>query len=121
MIARGRIRDKGMNRTEARYAGELDLRQKVGEIAWYDFEGVTLKLGFDCRYTPDFAVMLANGELEMHEVKGSKSSRRSNGTTVQVPYSRDDSKVKIRVAARMFPFRFKMVHPTTAGWEVVDF
>ena len=105
MIAKGRIRDKGMNRTEARYAGELDLRQKVGEIAWYAFEGVTLKLGFDCRYTPDFAVMLANGELEMHEVKG---------------FFRDDALVKIRTAATIFPFRFMLARLEKGAFNVQE-
>ena len=105
MIAKGRIRDSHMNKTEARYAQELELRKKVGEVEWYQFEGVTLKLGFDCRYTPDFAVMLPNGDLEMHEVKG---------------FFRDDALVKIRTAATMFPFRFMLVRLEAGAFNVQE-
>lgn len=101
MIAHGQIPKHQMNKTEARYAALLEIRKRVGEIAWYAFEGITLKLGEDCRYTPDFAVMLTCGEMEMHETKG---------------FFRDDAKVKIKVAAKMFPFRFYL-----ARWEKGNF
>jgi hypothetical protein len=104
-IARGRIRKGEMNKTESRYAQELELRKRVGEILWCEFEGITLKLGFDCRYTPDFAVMLANGELEMHEVKG---------------FMKEDAQVKIRTAAKNFPFRFYLARWKDGGFEVKE-
>jgi hypothetical protein len=94
-----------MNKTEARYAELLEIRKRVGEIAWYAFEGITLKLGDDCRYTPDFAVMLACGEMEMHETKG---------------FFRDDAKVKIKVAAQMFPFRFYLARWEKSGFDVKE-
>jgi hypothetical protein len=57
------------------------------------FEAVTLKLADDCRYTPDFMVIADDDVVEFHEVKGG--------------FWRDDAKVKIRVAAQMYPmFRF---------------
>lgn len=93
--ARGRFtRHKSgeMNKTEAAYAADvLERRKQAGEIADYWFERFTFKLADDCRYTPDFVVMLASGELECHETKG---------------FWADDAKVKIRVAASLFPFRF---------------
>jgi hypothetical protein len=82
------------NRTEAAYEAQLELRKRAGEVAWYQFEGITLKLAADCRYTPDFFVMLSTGELELHEVKGRWT---------------DDALVKVRVAAAMFPFRVVVV------------
>lgn len=95
-----------MNKTEAEYASHLSLAMKADEIVWYRFEAVTLKLANNTRYTPDFAVELANGEIEMHEVKG---------------FWRDDARVKIKVAAALFPFRFIAVVKRTAknggGWE----
>lgn len=54
---------------------------------WIGVQCMTLKLGDDCRYTPDFFVLNHAGKLIAHEVKG---------------FWRDDAKVKIKVAARMF-------------------
>ena len=82
-----------MNGTERVYSLRLGMIQALGEIVWYKFEGMTLKLAKDTRYTPDFAVINKNGELEFHEVKG---------------FMRDDALVKIKVAAEMFPFIFRM-------------
>lgn len=112
--ARGRLaRHKSgeMNKTEAAYAADaLEPRKQAGEIADYWFERFTFKLADDCRYTPDFVVMLANGELECHETKG---------------YWQDDAKVKIRVAASMFPFRFvaiqKQPKKDGGGWIYQEF
>ena len=89
--ARGRRVPGEMNGTETRYSVELEGRKRLGEIEWYAFEAITFKLGKDCRYTPDFIVMLPDGLLEAHEVKGRWE---------------DDALVKVRVAAAMFPFRF---------------
>lgn len=83
-----------MNNVEATYADLLERRRLAGEVAWYVFEGVTLKLARDTRYTPDFFVMLADDTLECHECKG---------------FWEDDAKVKIKVAAQLFPFRFVAV------------
>ena len=83
-----------------------------GQIAWFAFEGITFKLADDTRYTPDFAVMNADGTMEMHEVKGS------------LDYIQDDAKVKIKVANDMFPFRFFLVAPITkkrgGGWQTKE-
>lgn len=109
-LAIGRLKPGVQNSTEAEYAALLELRRQSGEIAWYAFEGVTFKLAADTRYTPDFAVMLADGRMEMHEVKG---------------FWRDDAKIKIKVAAEMFPFRFvalkKRSKKSGGGWDVEEF
>ena len=67
------------------------MRQIAGEIAWYKFEGIKFRLADNTFYTPDYAVMLADGTMEIHEVKG---------------YWEDDARVKIKVAAETYPFRF---------------
>lgn len=77
--ALGRLKAGQMNKTETAYAQELELRKRYGEIAWYRFEGIKLRLADNTFYTPDFAVMLANGQLEMHEVKGGLLDRRCQG------------------------------------------
>lgn len=95
---RGRVAPRKcgeMNKTEEKHAWDLEVRRRAGEIAWYKYEGITFKLADDTRYTPDFAVMLANGEIEFHEVKGR--------------FFRDDAKVKLSVASAMYPFRFLLI------------
>lgn len=91
-FGRGIRRTPGvMNKTEAAYAETLRLRQIAGEVLWYSFESVKLKLAPNTHYTPDFIVMLSDGTIEIHEVKG---------------FREDDYRVKIKVAANTFPFRF---------------
>ncbi len=112
--ARGRLplhKSGEMNKTEAAYAADvLERRKQTGEVVDYWFERFTFKLANDCRYTPDFVVMLASGELECHETKG---------------YWQDDAKVKIRVAASLFPFRFvaiqKQPKKDGGGWTYQEF
>ena len=76
-----------MNKTEMAYQGELELRRRVGEVAWYGLEVFKVRLAKDTFYTPDFMVMLADGRLEAHEVKG---------------FWREDARAKIKIAAALF-------------------
>jgi hypothetical protein len=80
-----------MNKTESRYADILAGRVRVGEVVWFGFEVVKLRLAEKTFYTPDFIVQLSDGTLEAHEVKG---------------FWEDDARVKIKVAAALFPFAF---------------
>lgn len=108
--ALGRLPAGAMNKTEAAYAQELEILRRAGEVAWYRFEGLKLRLADNTFYTPDFAVMKANGLMECHEVKG---------------YWADDARVKIKVAAEMYPFRFIAIKARAkrdgGGWEVEEF
>lgn len=108
--ALGRLKTGQMNKTESEYYQLLELRKRAGEVVWYRFEGVKLRLADNTFYTPDFAVMLSTGEMEMHEVKG---------------FWTDDARVKIKVAAEQYPFRFIAVKPKAkkagGGWEVEEF
>lgn len=90
-FALGRLRTGQMNKTEAEYAEFLERRKWAGEVVWYKFEGVKLRLADNTFYTPDFAVMLATGEFQLHEVKG---------------HWQDDARVKIKIAADLYPFEF---------------
>ena len=111
--ARGRWRKggqrSGMNRTEAAYAAHLELRKRALEIVWYGFEAVKYKLADNTFYTPDFLVMTAEGFIEAHEVKG---------------FWEDDARVKIKVAAELFPVRFVAVRPVAkkrgGGWTTEE-
>lgn len=109
VVARCRRKPGVMNGTEAKMAEYLDQKKAVGEVIAYWFERYTLKLADDTRYTPDFAVLLANGELEFWEVKG---------------FWRDDAKVKIKVAEEMFPHIFRQCKIKAkrdgGGWEITQ-
>ena len=107
LFALGRLKTGERNKTEQAYEDLLKAMQIAGEILWYKFEGVKLRLADNTFYTPDFFVMMASGQLEAHEVKG---------------FAMDDSVVKIKVAAEIFPFVFKMakVRPKKlgGGWDI---
>jgi hypothetical protein len=108
--ALGRLKAGEMNGTEKRYAQHLDERKRSGEIVWVRFEGMKFRLADNTFYTPDFMVMLSDGHIEAHEVKG---------------HWQDDARVKIKIAADMYPFRFVAVQarPKKAGggWSLEDF
>lgn len=95
-----------MNKTEAAYAQLLQTRKVAGEVLWYTFEGVKFRLADNTFYTPDFAVMLADQSIEVHEVKG---------------FWTDDARVKIKVAAEMYPVRFIAVRLVKKEWLMEAF
>jgi hypothetical protein len=114
--ALGRLRTGQMNKTEAAYAQQLEDRKRVGDVAWWKFEGIKFRLADSTFYSPDFAVMLADGTLECHEVKGRTTKTNSKGEKYAAPYALDDAKQKIKIAADMFPIRFIIAFPLKGGW-----
>lgn len=106
MQALGRMPVGAMNKTEAAYAAHLEAMKRDGTVLWYRFEGVKFRLADNTFYSPDFAVMTHNNAMEMHEVKG---------------FWQDDARVKIKVAADLYPFRFIAVRPRAkkdgGGWD----
>lgn len=108
-VARGRPRHVAgvMNKLEAAYDEHLQLLQREGRVVWYRFESVKLKLAKNTHLTVDFFVMNAAGELEAHEVKG---------------YWEEDARVKVKVAAEMYPFRFLAIQRADdGGWQTEVF
>ena len=99
-----------MNKTEAEYADTLEKKKYIGDILWYKFEGIKFKLADNTTYNPDFAVMLPDGRVQIHEVKG---------------FWQEDARVKIKVAADMYPFEFiavkKKAKKDGGGWEYETF
>lgn len=102
MQALGRLKSGAMNKTEAAYAAHLEQQKQAGMVAWYRFEGLKFRLADNTFYTPDFAVMLSGGELQAHEVKG---------------FWTDDARVKIKVAAEMYPVQFIAIKKANGMWE----
>ena len=89
-----------LNKTERAYLARL---RGLGCYPWVGVQCITLKLGDDCRYTPDFWVLDPDGNLGAREVKG---------------FFRDDAKVKIKVAARLYPWiKFVVVKKDKLGWN----
>ena len=93
-FALGRLPQGQMNATEREYSLLLESRKQAGDVLWYKFEGFKLRLADNTFYTPDFAVMNADCSFECIEVKG---------------FWMEDAKVKIKVAAGMYPFQFTAV------------
>jgi hypothetical protein len=110
MLALGRLKVGQLNKTEAVYAERLRALEAAGQVQWHRFEGLKLRLADNTFYTPDFAVMAADGVIECHEVKG---------------YWQDDARAKIKIAAAMYPFRFIAVKVKPkkdgGGWAVEEF
>jgi len=105
-----------MNKLEAAYALILEARKRNGEIADYAYESVTLKLATGVRYTPDFVVWREEtlygtwariaDVVELHEVKG---------------FMRDDARIKLRVAAKQFPyFTFRLCRRLKGSWTIEE-
>lgn len=90
-----------MNKTEERYEREVLIPLfQTQAVIWYGFEAMTFKLADDLRYTPDFAVQLADGTMEFHEVKAGKKDGKV--------LCEDDALVKIKASPVRFPFTFRM-------------
>ncbi|MGR4895811.1 DUF1064 domain-containing protein [Stenotrophomonas sp. LARHCG68] len=109
-LALGRLKAGEMNKTEKAYADRLRALEYAGQILWHKFEGIKLRLADNTFYTPDFAVLAADGVMELHEVKG---------------FWQDDARAKIKIAAAMYPFRFLAVKVRAkrdgGGWDVEEF
>lgn len=105
-LALGRMKVGTLNKTEAAYRQLLLDALSLGDIQWFRFEGLKLRLADNTFYTPDFAVMAADNVMECHEIKG---------------FWRDDARAKIKIAADQYPFRFKAVQPLPkkrgGGWK----
>ncbi len=97
----GRPRPGVMNKLEAKYARQLEIRKHSGEIKVYFYEGIKLRLADKTFLTPDFLIMNADDSLEIHETKG---------------YMMDDANVKLKCAAEKFPFKFVLVKWERGGW-----
>jgi hypothetical protein len=115
-----------MNKLEEAYAWYLENLKRGGDILYWEFEGIKLKLGNGAWYTPDFMVVkrillsaLVTGSpidtkpyyqhnttdrIEFHEVKG---------------FMREAANVRIKVAASKFTMMdFVIVRRTQTGiWQ----
>lgn len=105
-FSKGFLKIGKKNKTELSYENHLELLKRSGEILWYKFEGIKLRLGEGAYFTPDFFVMNKDFNLEVHEVKG---------------FWREAAKVRMRTAAEMYPFRFVAVYSKNMSWTEEEF
>ena len=106
--AHGRRPEGEMNGTERAYAVELERRQLAGEIVRWDFQPEKLRLALLCWYEPDFRVLMTDGEIQMHEVKG---------------FIEPAGRVKIKVAAEQHPMYWffqvtRVAKKHGGGWKL---
>jgi hypothetical protein len=104
--ALGRLPTGKMNGLESSYDKYLWELRAAGEVLWHKFEGIKLRLADNTFYTCDFAVLPKSGFLELHECKG---------------WWQDKGRVKIKVAAEMYPFKFIAVKKAKGGWQIEEF
>ena len=100
--------DRYRSKTERRYAQMfLDIALASGQLKAWWYEPLKLRLAATCFYTPDFLLQYADEHLQLHEVKG---------------FWRDDARVKIKVAAALYPcFTFRAVRWVKGFWRYEDF
>jgi len=90
--------EEKLNKLERDYLAYL----RALEFPWIGIQNVTLKLAHDCRLTVDFVVRDHVGQLTFTDVKG---------------FQREDALIKMKIAARMFPFwLFQIVKRQHGRW-----
>jgi hypothetical protein len=96
----------GMNKTERAFAETLEAARARGNCLRWWREPLRVRLAGKCFYTPDFVVQWTVGTLWVVEVKG--------------PYAREDSIIKLKTAASMYPcFNWLIVRRDGRhGWDV---
>lgn len=100
LYAKGRLPSGVMNRTEYAYSRYLEGRKLMGSVCGWWFERIKLKIANGrCWFEPDFMILLPDGTVELHDVKGSRS-------VVQ-----EDALVKAKACATLYPFRMVFVYP----------
>src|SRR5690606_31817248 len=79
---------KFKSKLEAEYAQMLEAPRAAGQIRDWHYEGITIKLADGVRFTVDFNIIGHDGSLSMVETKG---------------FMREAARVRLAVAARMYP------------------
>jgi hypothetical protein len=90
-----------MNGLERAYNQRLLTLVAAGEVLWFAFNDVRLRVGIGAYFKADFVVQYADGRIECHETKG---------------YERVAAMVRIKGAALRYPHvRFVLVKAAPGG------
>lgn len=106
--ALGRMPKNRMNRTETEYAAILDDRKRRGEILWWAFHPLNVRLADATFYEVDFLVMTGDMRLQIHETKGE--------------FTTEKGQMKIKLCAEALPcipfFKaIKIAKKRGGGWK----
>jgi len=119
--ARGRVRKRAgeMNRTEAAFVEELKRMQTVGEIVWWRWDCLTLRMADRTHYHPDFAVLYADGLLRLIDTKGCTTKDGK-----YKPFCEEDATLKMKIVADQFPIviaiAYRLPKKAGGGWRIED-
>ncbi len=107
--ALGRLAKGKMNKTEAAYAQRLAALKHDGTILDWKFHAIRVRLADNTFYEPDFLVLAASGQIEIHECKGT--------------YTTDKGQLKVKLCAETLPwFRvFKCSRQKSGEWLIQEF
>ncbi len=100
------------NLLEQAFSLHLQSMLQTGEIQWWKYQPLRLRIGRNksgkaAYYKPDHGALTAEGEFILYEVKG---------------FWREAARVRIRVAAELFPFfRFIAATRQDGAWEREEF
>ena len=94
LFALGRLKTGERNKTEQAYEDLLQDQKSSGEVLWYSFDSVKLRLANNTFLSVDFFVLTKDYRLQAVDVKGSMA------------IITDDAKVKMKIAAEKFPWEF---------------
>ncbi len=93
-----------MNKWEAKFAQTLEYRKHAGELVWWAFEPIRIRLANGTFYRPDFVTVDKAGRTEVFEVKG---------------YFREAARIRLKVAVEKLPYRFYLVRQHKGELQVV--
>jgi hypothetical protein len=107
--ALGRMAKGKMNKTEAAYAQILAARKHDGTIQDWKFHAIRVRLADNTFYEPDFLVLAADGQIEIHECKGS--------------FTTQAGQTKVKLCAEVLPwFRvIKVSRQKNGEWTTQEF
>lgn len=96
-----------MTKPEVLMAQQLDVRVRLGEVKCWWFEAVSFRVGIErSNYRPDFVALLADGTLEVTEVKGG--------------HIWEDSVKSFKAAVQLYPFaRWRLLQLVKGEWRTL--
>lgn len=107
--ALGRLAKGQMNKTEAAYAQRLEVLKHDGQILDWRFHALRVRLANNTFYEPDFLVMTAAREIQIHETKGS--------------FTTQAGQTKIKLCAEVLPW-FRVIKASLqkdGSWTLQEF
>lgn len=94
-----------LNKTETDYLAILRAKPTV---RWIGIQAITFKLADNCRYTPDFCIITEDNRFIAIDTKGK--------------HIWEDSKIKMKMAARIFTWvRFVIAQKKAGKWSEYEF